>query len=126
MLAAPRRGRVRRLPRMDVTALRAEFPVLERIAYLNSGTDGPLAAAAVAAAQQELESEGRDGRVPAHFERRVELQAGLRAAYARLFARRGERSALWPRATQGVGRVIAAVWLNSGDEIVTSDQEHPG
>jgi len=27
---------------MDAAALRAQFPVLERIAYLNSGTDGPL------------------------------------------------------------------------------------
>ena len=31
---------------MDVAALRGEFPVLARLAYLNAGTDGPLAAAA--------------------------------------------------------------------------------
>ena len=34
--------------RMDVASLRAEFPVLERLAYLNAGTDGPVPAAAVA------------------------------------------------------------------------------
>ena len=36
---------------MDPAALRSEFPVLERIAYLNAGTDGPLATAAVRFAQ---------------------------------------------------------------------------
>src|SRR5215218_9070228 len=126
MLAAPRPGRARRLPRMDVTALRAAFPVLERVAYLNSGTDGPLPAAAVAAAQQELESQARDGRLPAHFERRVELQAGLRSAYARLLAAPVEQIALTTSATDGLGRVIAGLGLDRGDEIVTSDQEHPG
>jgi len=111
---------------MDVTALRAAFPVLERVAYLNSGTDGPLPAAAVAAAQQELESQARDGRLPAHFERRVELQAGLRSAYARLLAAPVEQIALTTSATDGLGRVIAGLGLDRGDEIVTSDQEHPG
>ncbi|MCW3025186.1 MAG: hypothetical protein JWM29_618, partial [Solirubrobacterales bacterium] len=32
---------------MSLSALRAEFPVLGRLAYLNAGTDGPLAARAV-------------------------------------------------------------------------------
>src|SRR6188472_4307622 len=27
---------------MDAAALRTEFPVLERLAYLNAGTDGPI------------------------------------------------------------------------------------
>jgi L-cysteine/cystine lyase len=65
---------------MDATALRAQFPVLERTAYLNSGTDGPLPAAAVEAARAELDDAGRSGRVAAHFERRSELQDELRGA----------------------------------------------
>ena len=79
------------LAAVDVTDLRAEFPVLERVAYLNAGTDGPLAAAAVAAAQQELARELADGRAMAHFERRRELSDDLRAGLresARLRARR--------------------------------------
>ena len=34
---------------VDPSGLRAEFPVLERLAYLNAGTDGPLPARAVGA-----------------------------------------------------------------------------
>ena len=71
---------------MDPAALRSEFPVLERVAYLNAGTDGPLPAAAVRFAAAELEAELTEGRSTAHFERRFELQA--RAA-RRLCARDG-------------------------------------
>src|SRR5580700_1829183 len=62
--------------------LRAEFPVLSRLAYLNAGTDGPLPAAAVRAAVAELSREAEDGRARAHFERRLELNRQLRESYA--------------------------------------------
>ena len=111
---------------MDVEALRAQFPVLEHTAYLNSGTDGPLAAAAVAAAHEELAGQERDGRVSSHFERRVELQGRLREAYARLMHAEPGEIALTTSASDGLGRVIAGLGLGPEDEIVTSDQEHPG
>src|SRR6266851_8375728 len=69
---------------VDASALRAEFPVLARLAYLNAGTDGPLPARAARAAAEELEREALDGRARAHFERRSELGRDLRAAYAGL------------------------------------------
>ena len=111
---------------MDAQALRAQFPVLERVAYLNSGTDGPLPGVAVAAAQAELEDAGRSGRVTAHFERRFELQAELRSAYARLLGASADDVALTTSTTDGLGRVIAGMGLGPDDEVVTSDQEHPG
>src|SRR5829696_2640083 len=111
---------------MDATALRAQFPVLEHTAYLNSGTDGPLPAAAVAAAREELDDAERGGRVTAHFERRAELQDELRAAYARLLGAAADDVALTTSTSDGLGRVIAGLGLGPGDEIVTSDQEHPG
>jgi L-cysteine/cystine lyase len=111
---------------MDAQALRAKFPVLERVAYLNSGTDGPLPAVAVAAARAELDAAERDGRTTAHFERRVELQAELRGAYARLLGARAEDIALTASTSDGLGRVLAGLGVGADDEIVTSDQEHPG
>ncbi len=69
---------------MDAAALRAEFPVLERVAYLNAGTDGPLPAAAVRAAGEELESALTEGRATPHFMRRLELEERLRAGYRRV------------------------------------------
>jgi selenocysteine lyase/cysteine desulfurase len=111
---------------MDALALRRQFPVLEHSAYLNSGTDGPLPAAAAAAAREELADAERNGRVRAHFERRFELAAELRSAYARLLHASPDDVALTTSASDGLGRVLAGLDLGPGDEIVTSDQEHPG
>ena len=111
---------------MDPAALRAEFPVLERVAYMNAGTDGPLAAAAVRFAQAELEAELTEGRATPHFERRFELQAGLRAGYARVMGCAVEDVALTTSTSEGIAKVMAGMDLGPGDEIVSSDQEHPG
>src|ERR1700689_2968706 len=84
------------------SALRAEFPVLGRLAYLNAGTDGPLASRAVAAARRELERELADGRSQAHFARRTELTDGLRAAYATALGCETSDVALTTCTTEGI------------------------
>jgi selenocysteine lyase/cysteine desulfurase len=111
---------------MDAAALRAEFPVLERLAYLNAGTDGPIPAAAVAAAREELDAELAGGRFHTHFERRRALQTELRGAYATVLGCAPEDVALTTSTSDGIGRVLAGLDLGKGDEILTSDHEHPG
>jgi selenocysteine lyase/cysteine desulfurase len=111
---------------MDVTDLRAEFPVLERLAYLNAGTDGPLPAAAVAAAAAELTRELADGRAMAHFERRKELGENLRSAYAQMLSCEPGELALTTCTTEGIAQTIGGLEFSRGDEILTSDEEHPG
>ena len=49
-----------------------------------------------------------------------------RGAYARLLGRAADDIALTTSTSDGLGRVLAGLDLGSGDEIVTSDQEHPG
>jgi L-cysteine/cystine lyase len=106
--------------------LRAQFPVLEHTAYLNAGTDGPIPSAAVRAARAELDAELADGRVRAHFERRFELLDALRAGYARVLGCALDDVAITTSTSDGIGRVLAGLDLGSDDEILTSDQEHPG
>jgi L-cysteine/cystine lyase len=106
--------------------LRAQFPVLERVAYLNAGTDGPLPTAAIDAARAELEAELTDGRTRPHFERRFELQAALRGGYAEVLGCAAEDVALTTSTSEGLGKVLAGLDLGPGDEIVSSDSEHPG
>jgi selenocysteine lyase/cysteine desulfurase len=108
------------------TALRAEFPVLRRLAYLNAGTDGPLPARAVRAAGEELERELQDGRSQAHFARRTELTDALRVAYARTLGCATADLALTTCTSEGIAVVIGGLPLQRDDEIVTSDEEHPG
>lgn len=111
---------------MDHFGLRAEFPVLRKLAYLNAGTDGPLPARAVRAAVDELEREAADGRTFAHFERRFELNDRLRAAYARALGAEPADVALTTCTSEGIAHVVAGLPLQAGDEILTSDEEHPG
>jgi L-cysteine/cystine lyase len=110
----------------DLPALRASFPVLDRCTYLNSGTDGPLPAAAVEAAHDELAEQARAGRASGHHERRRELEDTLRAAYAGLLGCAQEELALTTSTSEGISLVVSGLALGPGDEILTSDEEHPG
>jgi selenocysteine lyase/cysteine desulfurase len=111
---------------VTLAALRAQFPVLERVAYLNAGTDGPVPRAAQEAVARELASELEEGRAKAHFERRFELQDELRAGYAELLGAEPFDIALTTSTSEGLGKVLAGMDFAPGDEIVTSDEEHPG
>lgn len=111
---------------MEFADLRAAFPVLDRIAYLNAGTCGPLPRAATDAARSELDDAVRDGRWSPHFERLLELHERLRVAYARLLRAPPEDVALTTSTSEGLVRVVAGLELGVHDEIVTSDEEHPG
>jgi len=114
------------LAAVDAARLRAEFPVLARLAYLNAGTDGPVPERAVAAARAELEREAEDGRWAAHFERRFELSGVLRERYAALLACQAADVALTTCTSDGVASAVAGLELAPGDEILTSVDEHPG
>jgi selenocysteine lyase/cysteine desulfurase len=109
-----------------IATLRTEFPVLERLAYLNAGTDGPVPAAAGRAARAALDDEVEGGRWMPHFQARAAAQAALREGYARVLGCTAEDVALTTSTSEGIGAVLAGMDLGPGDEIVTSDQEHPG
>jgi selenocysteine lyase/cysteine desulfurase len=111
---------------VDSSALRAEFPVLRDLAYLNAGTDGPLPASAVRAAAEALGRQAEEGRAQAHFERRFELARTLRAGYARALSCEPADVALTTCTSEGMAQTIGGLQLGPGDEILTSDEEHPG
>ena len=111
---------------MDPVKLRAQFPVFERLAYLNSGTCGPLPGPAVGVANQVLEESARSGRSGVYFEQMLALITQRRAAYAALLNAGADDVALTTSTSEGIVRVLAGLQLEPGDEIVTSDEEHPG
>jgi selenocysteine lyase/cysteine desulfurase len=111
---------------VGIETLRDEFPVLERMAYLNAGTDGPLPAVAAGAGAQELLGEAERGRASEHFERRRELMGLLRDAYSRALGCEPSELALTTCTSEGLAIVIEGLGLREGEEILTSDEEHPG
>jgi L-cysteine/cystine lyase len=111
----------------DLAGLRAEFPVLERKAYLNAGTQGPLPRRAVAAAERELAAELAEGRGTLdHFGAIARQAEVLRARVAPLLGSEPEEVALTRSTTDGINTVLGALDLCPGDEVLTTDEEHPG
>jgi L-cysteine/cystine lyase len=106
---------------------RAQFPVLERFAYLNAGTLGLLSRAtleAMAERSQFDQEHGRGGR--AWFDGLLALRSRVRAQIATLLGTSADRVALTGSTTDGCNIVIAGLGLGPGDEVVTTDAEHPG
>ena len=111
----------------DAAAFRAQFPVLERVAYLNAGTEGPLPQRAADAVRERMAAELTQGRSGKAYVEGVRGLAGdLRNAYARVLGAEPDDVALTGSTTDGVNTVLAGLSLRPGDEIVTSDEEHPG
>jgi L-cysteine/cystine lyase len=111
---------------MDPAKLREQFPVFERTAYLNAGTCGPLPGPAVGVAGKVLEESARTGRGQMYFEQMMALATQRRAAYAALLNAEPADVALTTSTSEGIVRVLSGLELEPGDEIVTSDEEHPG
>jgi L-cysteine/cystine lyase len=111
----------------DPSAFRAQFPVFERASYLNAGTEGPLPQRAADAVAQRIESEVTGGRAgKAYMEGVRGLGGDLRAGYARVLGCEVTDVALTGSTTDGVNTVLGGLSVRPGDEIVTSDEEHPG
>ncbi len=112
---------------MSLASLRSAFPVLEEVAYLNSGTCGPVAAASVEAAREELHIAATEGRARNYYERVIDLHGHLRSIYAtQLGAADLHDVALTSCTSEGLVRVLAGLDLGPEDDIVTSTEEHPG
>ena len=111
----------------DPAQFRSQFPVLERTSYLNAGTEGPLPQAAADAVRERIEFEVTNGRCGRpYFDSLMELAARLRAGYAKVLGCDSEEVALTGSTTDGVNTVVAGLDLRAGDEVITSDEEHPG
>src|SRR5579884_1970769 len=108
----------------DVAAVRAAYPILQEMAYFNTGTYGLMAEPVL---QRYLEN-------VAQFERRgmaadeLVMRAGIEESRSRLAARinaDASEIALTGNATDGVAFVTAGLEWSAGDEVIISDQEHP-
>ncbi len=96
-------------------------------AYLNTGTNGPLPRAAVAAMREQLDRDATEPRIGAQvFARWGATRDAARAALGRAVGAPPEQIALTSSTTQGVGLVTAGLPWRQGDVVLTTDAEHPG
>ena len=107
--------------------LRAQFPVLERVAYLNAGTNGPVPRRAFEATDASLREQLERGRSSKPwFEHQIERIDELRERVAALLGATQADVAITGSTTDGINAVLHALDLKPGDELLTSDEEHPG
>src|SRR5437588_2877799 len=119
--------RFRTIADLDYDRFRAEFPVLATHAYLNAGTDGPIPARSAEASRARLAHELREGRSGAvHWDGLDALCERLRTRLAALMRASQDEVALTRSATDAINLVLAGLDLSRGDEILTTDEEHPG
>jgi selenocysteine lyase/cysteine desulfurase len=112
---------------MDPSQFRAEFPVLEHRAYLNAGTDGPAPRRAIDAASARMRFELENGRAGhEHFDAMIALMQRRRELLAGLLGCTPEEVGLTHSTTDGVNIVLGGLDIQPGDELLTSDEEHPG
>jgi L-cysteine/cystine lyase len=106
---------------------RSRFPVLERYAYLQAGSVGPLARSTLGAMRAAEEQALREGRgSAAAFAQLLEEREELRADIARLVAVDPAQVALTASTTDGCNVVLSGLDLGPEDEVITTTDEHFG
>ena len=112
---------------MTFEEARALFPVLERVAYLNAGSCGPLARPTADAVEAQLRAEVESGRAgKPYIERLLALREELRELLAALVGVGPSQLALTSSTTDGCNIVLSGLELGPADEIVTTAEEHFG
>ncbi len=111
----------------DPARFREQFPVLETTAYLNAGTEGPVPRAAVEAVRKRIDRDAAHGRAGRqYFDELIDLASRCRDGYAAVLGARPDEVALTGSTTDGVNTVLGGLRFTEDDEILTSDEEHPG
>lgn len=106
---------------------RRQFRVLEHTAYLNAGTQGPLAQSTADAVIEATERDLREGRGGKRYvERMLELRETARQALADVLRVDATQVALVESTTRGCATVLGGLGLTGEDEVITTDQEHFG
>ena len=112
---------------MTFEEARAQFPVLERYAYLQAGSVGPLGRPTIEAMWAEEATGLAEGRGSyARFMKLLDAREQLRSDIAALVGVSADRVALTASTTDGCNIVLAGLDLRDGDEVITTTDEHFG
>jgi selenocysteine lyase/cysteine desulfurase len=101
--------------------IRKQFPVTERLAYLNSAAAGPVSRASQAAAAGYYEKMMRDGDV--HWNRWLADRESIRETVARFINAEPEEIAFTTNTSSGMNVIVDA--LEDRGEVISSELEFP-
>lgn len=115
-----------RLHAADLARIREQMPATTRVAYLNAGSLGPLPRVAADAMRVQDQYDLEQRQSAGHWDRLLELQAQARQALTTLVAVSVEQVALMHSTHEGLNVCLWGLDLAAGDNVVTTDEEHPG
>ena len=111
----------------NLTQVRNELPAVQKAAYLNTGSYGPLSSAVAATIEEANRRQLTDGRLDTSvWASNQAIAAELRAGFARILGCTAGEIALTHHTTDGMNIATWGVHYRPGDEIVTTSWEHPG
>jgi L-cysteine/cystine lyase len=109
------------------TRVRAELPSLHRQVYLNTGGAGPMPRTATAAIQAQAERWSQIGRMSlTEYHVMEATRYALKKRLAQLVGGLPSEIAITTGVTTGLNHVIWGIDWKPGDEVVTTNLEHPG
>lgn len=112
---------------MNAVEARSRFPVLDRFAYLNAGSVGPLSRHTAEVMDSIMAGGLATGRGSmAVFEAGQAAEVVLRERVAALIHVPVDNVLLTTSTTEGCNIVVTGLRLGPDDEVVTTDAEHPG
>jgi L-cysteine/cystine lyase len=110
-----------------IAEIRNAFPAVKNKVYLNAGSVGPISTITTQVLHQSSAEELEEGRssMAGFYTFRVK-KAELRSAYARLVNASPDEIALTHHTTDGMNIAIHGLVWQPGDEVITTNLEHPG
>lgn len=110
----------------ELRRIRSQLPAVADVAYLNAGMLGPLPRAGIEAMASEQAYDVERRQDAAHWDRLGSIQAAARGELARLTGVEPSRVALMHSTHEGINSCVWGLGLEPGDNVLTTDEEHPG
>ncbi len=110
-----------------INLIRDSMPAVQNSVYLNAGSVGPLSTITHGALQQSSQQELTEGRASiSGYLSFKKTTVRLRRAFAKLVKATPEEIALTHHTSDGMNIVAHGLNWQPGDEVITTDLEHPG
>src|SRR5277367_1314055 len=107
----------------NLMTYRDQFPVAEKLIYLNHAAVAPLALPAAKAMQWLAHDALENGSL--HYQQWLDAYAGLRQTAARLVNGSAEEIALMKNTSEGISTIAMGIDWHAGDRIVAFKEEFP-
>jgi cysteine desulfurase/selenocysteine lyase len=107
----------------NLSTYRDQFPVAEKLIYLNHAAVAPLARPAANAMKWLADDVLENGSL--HYAKWLDAYAGLRQAAARLVNSTAEEIALMKNTSEGISTIAMGIDWRAGDRIVAFKEEFP-